>query len=75
MPIQVRFTEKALSDVAAAAVSYDLNRQEAVRLAAAIGLRSLRRMGWEGMTDAVSAKHPIRDASAVRGSRPGEEER
>lgn len=57
-PVPIRFTEKMMAEVEEVAEDLDLSRQDVIRLSVAAGLKSLRRIGWDGIADAVAEHFP-----------------
>jgi hypothetical protein len=50
----IRFTDKMLEEIGEIATAFGMSRQDVIRLAVAAGLKTMRRMGREGLMDAVN---------------------
>lgn len=58
VPVPIRFTEKMLQEVEEVAEMFEISRQDVIRLSVAAGLKSLRRMGLNGLAEAVADQFP-----------------
>lgn len=58
VPVPIRFTEKMLQEVEEVAQLFDISRQDVIRLSVAAGLKSMRRMGLDGLAEAVADQFP-----------------
>lgn len=52
-PTPVRFTEAMLKDIEETADLLGMSRQDVIRLSVAAGLKALRRLGFQGLVDAI----------------------
>jgi hypothetical protein len=55
-PIPIRFSAKMLADIEEVASELELSRQDIIRLAVAAGLKALKKIGYDGIAEAVAAE-------------------
>lgn len=54
IPVQIRFTEKQLSEIDEVAEQFEMSRSEIIRLSCSSGLLALKKLKPEGLKQAVA---------------------